>query len=144
MHGQSRRSEGPARYSNCERTDNGDCDRERISLDRHFASKSYCGENNDADAWLLKWVASLVVRAVTTFSGKSRNGCDSKYWSICATRACDQQRRKDTTCCRWAGQPLGRAVTAISPLTPSLEGAATLFRTRPLPCHHPLSGNWAG
>ena len=59
MHGQSRRSEGPARYSNCERTDNGDCDRERISLDRHFASKSYCGENNDADAWLLKWVASF-------------------------------------------------------------------------------------
>ena len=76
MHGQSRRSEGPARYSNCERTDNGDCDRERISLDRHFASKSYCGENNNADAWLLKWVASLVARAVTTLSGKNRNGCD--------------------------------------------------------------------
>jgi hypothetical protein len=43
-----------------------------------------------------------------------------------------------------AGQPLDRAVTAISPLTRSLEGAATLFRTRPLPCHHPLTGNWDG
>ena len=43
-----------------------------------------------------------------------------------------------------AGQPLDRAVTAVSPLTRSLEGAATLFRTRPLPCHHPLTGNWDG
>jgi len=43
-----------------------------------------------------------------------------------------------------AGQPLDRAVTAISPLTRSLERAATLFRTRPLPCHHPLTGNWDG
>jgi hypothetical protein len=43
-----------------------------------------------------------------------------------------------------AGQPLDRAITAISPLTRSLEGAATLFRTRPLPCHHPLTGNWDG
>jgi hypothetical protein len=42
------------------------------------------------------------------------------------------------------GQPLDRAVTAISPLTRSLERAATLFRTRPLPCHHPLTGNWDG
>ena len=42
------------------------------------------------------------------------------------------------------GQALGRAVTAISPLTRSLERAATLFRTRPLPCHHPLTGNWDG
>ena len=48
------------------------------------------------------------------------------------------------TWCRWAGQPLDRAVTAISPLTRSLERAATLFRTRPLPCHHPLTGNWDG
>ena len=47
-----------------------------------------------------------------------------------------------TTCC--LGKPLGRPLTAISPLTRSLEGAATLFRTRPLPCHHALSGNWAG
>jgi len=39
-----------------------------------------------------------------------------------------------TTCC--PGKPLGRPLTAISPLTRSLEGAATLFRTRPLPCHH--------
>ena len=38
----------------------------------------------------------------------------------------------------------GRAVTAISPLTRSLDGAATLFRTRPLPCHHPLNSNWDG
>ena len=45
-----------------------------------------------------------------------------------------------TTCC--LGKPLGP--TAISPLTRSLEGAATLFRTRPLPCHHPLTGNWDG
>jgi hypothetical protein len=42
------------------------------------------------------------------------------------------------------GKPLGRPLTAISPLTRSLEGAATLFRTRPLPCHHPLTGNWDG
>jgi hypothetical protein len=42
------------------------------------------------------------------------------------------------------GQVLGRAVTAISPLTRSLDGAATLFRTRPLPCHHPLNSNWDG
>ena len=47
-----------------------------------------------------------------------------------------------TTCC--PGKPLGRPLTAISPLTRSLEGATTLFRTRPLPCHHALSGNWAG
>ena len=47
-----------------------------------------------------------------------------------------------TTCC--LGKPLGRPLTAISPLTRSLEGAATLFRTRPLPCHHPLTGNWDG
>ena len=49
-----------------------------------------------------------------------------------------------TKCRRWAGQSLDRAVTAISPLTRSLERAATLFRTRPLPCHHPLTGNWDG
>ena len=47
-----------------------------------------------------------------------------------------------TTCC--PGGPPGRPLTAISPLTRSLEGATTLFRTRPLPCHHALSGNWAG
>ena len=49
-----------------------------------------------------------------------------------------------TKCRRWAGQRIDRAVTAISPLTRSLERAATLFRTRPLACHHPLTGNWDG
>ena len=42
------------------------------------------------------------------------------------------------------GSATDRAVTAISPLTRSPERAATLFRTRPLPCHHPLTGNWDG
>ena len=52
-------------------------------------------------------------------------------------------RDSQGTTCR-PGKPFGRPLTAISPLTRSLEGAATLFRTRPLPCHHPLTGNWDG
>jgi hypothetical protein len=84
----------------------------------------------------------------------SRRG--SSPWK-CAQPSADQPqcgKRSISQPARWCspmgapqsghGQPLDRAVTAISPLTRSLERAATLFRTRPLPCHHPLTGNWDG
>jgi hypothetical protein len=74
----------------------------------------------------------------TQHPAQSSAGHRARRWSICATRAGDQNMVP------LGGQALGRAVTAISPLTRSLDGAATLFRTRPLPCHHPLNSNWDG
>ena len=61
-----------------------------------------------------------------------------------AVERCARRGQVIQTSCRWAGQPLDRAVTAISPLTRSLERQATFSRTRPLPCHHPLTGDWDG
>ena len=70
--------------------------------------------------------------------------CAIIRWSPCEAVEHLRDRAGDQNMVPLAGQPLDRAVTAISPLTRSLDGAATLFRTRPLPCHHPLNSNWDG
>ena len=95
-------------------------------------------------AWF-EFFAQASVPSSTSAAKPYTVSCAIIRWSPCeAVGAFARRGQVIQTWCRWAGQSLDRAVTAISPLTRSLERAATLFRTRPLPCHHPLTGNWDG